>query len=147
MSIELAATQPAGAADIVLANGSDEGRETMESVAEPTSTSEPTGLLRWHGRRSREGTTSCAAVLQTQSAAKATGHDHDSAMSGADAALGKFVEALGGVFTWDDEVRREWRQALGSLLAGCAGLLAASCPVSLRTPEDPRRSQPRGIRR
>ena len=77
-----------------------------------------------------------AAILLTQSAAKASGADRDLALSGAEKALGKMVGALAAIFAWDDTVREEWRQAVVALLEPAARGFwprAARCLYELQT--------------
>jgi hypothetical protein len=83
----------------------------------------------------KKGNNVRAAILRTTVAA-AGGEDRMLAVSGAVTALGKLVDALGDLFAWDHETRREWRQALVPLLEpASAGIWphAARCLYELQT--------------
>ncbi len=77
-----------------------------------------------------------AAILRTQAADAADGAERERAAASARTALGGLVDALGGVLHWDDDTRREWRQALAPLLDPAARGMwprAARCLYELQT--------------
>ena len=74
------------------------------------------GLLQRALDAEQKGNNVRAAILRTQAAAGTTGEDRESALTGARTALGKLVDGLGEVFSWDNDTRQEWRQALEPLL-------------------------------
>jgi hypothetical protein len=113
----LAVTRPEGAADPHREPAPDERWEAPEPPAPPpVPPAEPRSLAGRAQEAEQKGNNVRAAILWTQVAAGTTGDERDRALGSARGALGKLVDALGDVFTWDTDTRQEWRQALVPLL-------------------------------
>ena len=96
---------------------------------------EPRSALGQALEAERRGNNVRAAILRTQVAPTLDPEGREMAVSGARAALGKLVDALGDMFTWDHHTRQEWRQALAPLLEPAAAGIwprAARCLYELQ---------------
>jgi hypothetical protein len=125
----LAGCRPSGAAETAREPRTEETPDDPGTVREGAAEVEPTGLLRKAREVEEKGNNVRAAILRTVGASRLEGEERESAMRGAHAALGRFVDALGDVFLWDGNTRQEWRQALASLLEPAA---RGTCPRAAR---------------
>ena len=117
----LAAMRPPGADEAIAEARPEESPETTEPAeAEQAPSDKPMPLLEAAHEAEERGNNVRAAILRTQCGMVAAGDDRSRALSGADAALGKLVDALGGVFNWSEETRQEWRHNLAPLLMRAA---------------------------
>ena len=134
----LAQTRPAGAADAHRPDDPAAAWADADAPAEPPPPPDaPERSARLARARDAEakGNLVRAAVLRTQAAA-ADDADRARALHAAQAAVGQLVEGLGHVLHWDDDTRREWRQALLPLLTPAARghwSRAARCLYELQT--------------
>jgi hypothetical protein len=132
----LARARPEGAADPHRDPPPDEHWTAEHPPSPPPAPAEPPSRLLVRAQEAEQkGNNVRAAILYTQAAA-APGSRSGEAISGALAALGKLVDALGDMFAWDHHTRQEWHQALAPLLepaARGAWPRAARCLYELQT--------------
>ncbi|VTT99399.1 Uncharacterized protein OS=Isosphaera pallida (strain ATCC 43644 / DSM 9630 / IS1B) GN=Isop_2506 PE=4 SV=1 [Gemmataceae bacterium] len=131
------ATRPAGAAAPHAEPPPDERWSSADPVPQVAAAppEEPSKLLGRAAEAERTGNHVRAAILRSHAAATATGDAREDALAGARDALGKLVDALGDMFHWDADTRREWAQALGPVLdAAWSGVWprAARCLYELQ---------------
>ncbi|MFO0797261.1 MAG: hypothetical protein U0804_07270 [Gemmataceae bacterium] len=128
-------SRPAGAAD---AHAPDDPATRWAEAGgatepPPAAAREGSALLARARDAEGKGNLVRAAVLRTQAAAAGDG---EPARLAAQASVGRLVEVLGHVLHWDDDTRREWRQALLPLLGPAARAnwsRAARCLYELQT--------------
>jgi hypothetical protein len=125
----LARTRPARAAES-RPTVQETGIHTPLSSEQVTDRAEANLLLQRAQDEEEKGNHVRAAILRTQAGAGPEAHG----------SLGRLVEALGAVFSWDAQTRQDWRQALAPLLAPAAHGVwprAARCLYELqRIPAD-----------
>jgi hypothetical protein len=105
------------------------------TAPDTASTSKTADLLQQAREAEEKGNNVRAAILYTQVAAKCN-EERAAAKTGAHAALGKLVDALGELFAWNHTKRQEWLKALEPLLEPAAAGVwprAARCLYELQT--------------
>jgi hypothetical protein len=118
----LALTRPEGAAEPDHEPPPDERWGQTESTAEPLTVpvDDPKGLIARALAAEQKQNFVRAAILLMQVAANSSGEEYERAIGGARKALGKLVDLMGDMFSWDQDTRQEWCQALGPLLEPAA---------------------------
>lgn len=130
-------SRPAGAAAPLREPEPDEhweAAETIQSVSHPP-TEKASGLQRRALDAELNGNNVRAAILHAHIAATSSRKQKELADTGARTSLGKLVDSLGEMFSWDHDTRQEWRQALAPLLdAAWSGVWprAARCLYELQ---------------
>jgi len=134
----LARARPAGAATPDRELEPDERWETADPITPPPmelSAEESGGLLGQALEAERKGNNVRAAILRTQVAGTTPGKTRKQILAGARSSLGKLVDSLGEMFSWDHHTRQEWLQALTPLLDSAYGGVwprAARCLYELQ---------------